>query len=120
MGTQAGQHDNGNTADVTMLLAAYPMIPGLLDAGADPPDIESVQNNDGHRRAYTLLHHMAEEGITEYVRHEDVEALLNAGADPNLIDEKAKLDAGDDNVHMVQMLLDETDISARSVRLRTL
>ena len=63
-------HDNGNT-DVMRL---------LLDAGADP----NVQNNDGQ----TLLHHMAEEGITEYVRHEDVEALLNAGADPNLIDEK--------------------------------
>jgi len=63
-------HDNGQT-DVMRL---------LLDAGADP----NVQNNDGQ----TLLHHMAEEGITEYVQHEDVEDLLNAGADPNLIDEK--------------------------------
>ena len=63
-------HDNGNT-DVMRL---------LLDAGADP----NVPDNEGK----TLLHHMAEEGITEYVRHEDVEALLNAGADPNLIDEQ--------------------------------
>jgi ankyrin repeat protein len=63
-------HDNGNTDVMRMLLAA----------GADP----NVQDNDGK----TLLHYMAEEGITEYVRYEDVEALLAAGADPNLIDKK--------------------------------
>ena len=85
-------HDNGNT-DVMRL---------LLDAGADP----NVQNNDGQ----TLLHHMAAEGITEYVRHEDVEALLNAGADPNLIDKKGWTPAhyAGDGMHkdMLRLLLE--------------